>query len=119
MGSGKPPAKKPHKEHRCETCGKTFDRSDNLNRHRRVHNGEKPFECSRCEKRFADKSALNRHLKAHDKHVAEHTFTCGTCGQMFHNCVPYNAHIRAAHSTAQPARKRPAAEKNTNAPAAK
>ena len=96
-----------------------FDRSDNLNRHRRVHSGEKPFECSRCEKKFSDKSALNRHLKAHEKRVAEHTYTCGTCGQTFHNRAPYNAHIRTAHSTAQPTRKRPATKKNTDATAAK
>ena len=32
-------------------------------------------------------------------------------GETFHNLAPYNAHIRTAHSTAQPARKRPAAEK--------
>ena len=38
---------------------------------------------------------------------------------MFHNRAPYNAHIRTAHSTPRSARKRPAAEKNTDAPAAK
>ena len=66
-------------------------------------------------------SNLNKNLKAHDKRVAEHTYTCGTCGQMFHNPAPYNVHIRTAHSTAQPAavRKRTTAEKNADAPAAK
>ena len=68
---------------------------------------------------FSDKSALNRHLKAHDKRVAEHTFTCNTCNETFHNRAPYNAHLRTAHSTAQPARKRTAAEKDIDAPAAK
>ena len=58
-------------------------------------------------------------MKAHDKRAAERTFTCGTCGETFQNRAPYNAHIRTAHSTPQPARKRPAAEKNTDAPAAK
>ena len=58
-------------------------------------------------------------MKAHDKRAAERTFTCGTCGETFYNRAPYNAHIRTAHSTPQPASKRPAAEKNTHAPAAK
>ena len=58
-------------------------------------------------------------MKAHDKRAAERTFTCGTCGETFHNRAPYNAHVRTAHSTAKPARKRTAAEKNTDAPAAK
>ena len=119
MGSGKPQAKKLRKEHRCETCAKSFERSDNLNQHRCVHNGEKPFRCTRCEKKFSDKSALNRLLKAHNKRAAERTFTCNTCGESFHSRAPYNAHIRTTHSIA-PNRKRPAAaEKPNDAVAAK
>ena len=44
----------------------------------------------------------------------------GTCGQTFHNRAPYNAHIRTAHSTPQPAaaHKR-TATKTSDAPSAK
>jgi len=78
---------------------------------------EKPYECTCCEKSFTQKSTLSRHLKAHDKRAAQRTFTCNTCGEAFHNRAPYNAHIRTAHSTAQPAtanRKRQAAIKITD-----
>ena len=56
-----------------------------------------------------------------NQEITEHTFTSNICSQTFHNRAPYNAHIRTAHSTPQPAaaRKRTAAEKNTDAPAAK
>ena len=119
-GDGEPPAKKPRKEDRCDTCGKTFTRLDNLNRHRLTHTGEKPHECTRCAKRFSDKSSLNRHLNAHKKRVAEHTFTCATCSETFHNLAPYNAHLRTAHQqeTTTISRKRSAA-KTTDAPPAK
>ena len=94
----------------------TFTRPSHLITHQRIHTGEKQYECTRCDERFSDMSALNRHLKAHEKHVAERT-----CGETFHNHAPYNAHIRTAHSISQPAtaRKRPAAQKTTDTPAAK
>ena len=68
-----------------------------------------------------NKSSLNRHLKAHEKRVAERTFTCSTCGEIFHNLAPYNAHIRTSHQLSESAttsRQRPAT-KTTDTPAAK
>ncbi|XP_062557073.1 zinc finger protein 431-like [Armigeres subalbatus] len=48
---------------KCEICDKTFNRKDNLDTHRRIHTGEKPYECSNCYMRFADQSTIFKHRK--------------------------------------------------------
>ena len=34
---------------RCKECEKQFDRSSQLEKHKRAHGGEKPFQCNECE----------------------------------------------------------------------
>ena len=58
-------------------------------------------------------------MKAHDKRAAERTFTCNTCGETFHNCAPYNAHIRTAHQQPPAVTRKRTAQKPTHAPSAK
>ena len=54
-------------KHRCEECGKTFNRRYNLDRHYRTTHGSTPYanECSVCHLKFNRRDHYNRHRKVH------------------------------------------------------
>lgn len=49
----------------CPYCGKCFERAGHLERHKRIHTGEKPFCCEICGRRFNQKCSLKEHMKIH------------------------------------------------------
>ncbi|KAM8838549.1 uncharacterized protein ACB058_015239 [Synchiropus picturatus] len=49
----------------CPYCNKYFERSGHLERHKRIHTGEKPYRCDICGKRFNQNCSLKEHLKIH------------------------------------------------------
>ncbi|OQR79918.1 zinc finger protein-like [Tropilaelaps mercedesae] len=77
---------------RCPVCFRHFGDRWKLERHARVHTGERPFSCGRCGNAFRRKEHLVRHERSHD---GEKLFSCSVCGKAFVRkdyVAPLNAH---------------------------
>ncbi|KAL6118193.1 uncharacterized protein ACO6RY_03040 [Pungitius sinensis] len=61
-------------------CERRFSRSDELNRHVRIHTGQKPFQCTICARSFSRSDHLTTHTRTH---TGEKPFSCEVCGKRF------------------------------------
>merc|ERR1739845_312878 len=62
-------------------CGKSkLSNKGNMNTHKRIHTGDKPFKCEICEEAFISKFNLKRHRVVH---TGEKLFECEICGKTF------------------------------------
>ena len=108
-----------HTNHTCSVCGKEYRTPSKLQRHVRVHSGERPYACTVCGRRFTRSDHVKQHMKVHlppqelnvcrlcgtrflkrqslqlhlqQAHLVNQLFTCNRCGEAFESLEQLNAH---------------------------
>ncbi|XP_033626375.1 transcriptional repressor CTCF-like isoform X1 [Asterias rubens] len=75
----------------CTFCQRRFARKDKLQIHLRTHSGHKPYHCQQCSYSAVDGGSLKKHMRTHTK---ERPFKCQICSYASRNSSQLTTHLR-------------------------
>ncbi|XP_076236901.1 uncharacterized protein LOC143180810 [Calliopsis andreniformis] len=86
--------KKAGRKNICPICAKNFRCQAHLNRHKRIHTGQRPFICSICKMSFNQQEILIKHMARHE---GKKQFQCANCHQSFRYKISLKSHMINYH----------------------
>ena len=80
----------------CTYCTYSTSRKGDINKHERIHTGQRPFACADCGYSFTQSSHLKMHmLRKHSKEARP--FKCSSCTACFKSFSHLSRHRKALH----------------------
>ena len=74
--------KEKEKKFACSWCGQAFTRKYDMEKHTRMHTGDKPYQCGICAKKFVQVGSLAVHMRGWNRRLifldANNYFHCRT-----------------------------------------
>ncbi|XP_052760479.1 zinc finger protein OZF-like [Mya arenaria] len=80
----------------CDICGVKLSNKDNLEGHKNLHFGIKPYICDQCGQTFNSKKILMSHMN--ELHITMKNLMCQHCPNTYTSLAKLNSHMKRSHS---------------------